>query len=273
MKELYRLIAADIDDTLLDPAGRLTPRTEAAFRRAIAAGVYVVLDSGRMYESTRPYAEKLGVNAPVVSYNGGMVYDMNKDTALATASIPLKTALAIVKMAEDDGIYVQMYTDKGFYTKEHTKYTAMYEASVGVKCNITGRRLSEFMDSAPIKLLFIGESKDSPAVIEKFSRVFPDVTFMMSKPHYVEVVAKNVDKSYAVGQVLKMLNVEPAEMIAFGDGQNDLSMLNMAGRGYCMLSAASAVREKCRYFAPSNAEDGCAQIIESLLDSGELGGA
>jgi Cof subfamily protein (haloacid dehalogenase superfamily) len=273
MNELYRLIAADIDDTLLDPAGRLTPRTEAAFRRAIAAGVYVVLASGRMYESTRPYAERLGVNAPVVSYNGGMVYDMSAKKALATSAIPMETARAIVRMAEESGIYVQMYTDKGFYTMEHTKYTVMYEASIGVACNITHRRLSEYMTGAPIKLLFIGESKDSPAIIEKFSAEFPEVTFMMSKPHYVEVVAKNVDKSYAVKQVLDILGVKPEEMIAFGDGQNDLSMLNLAGRGYCMLSASQGVRDRCRYFAPSNAEDGCAQVIESLLDSGELGGA
>lgn len=273
MNELYRLIAADIDDTLLDPAGRLTPRTEAAFKRAIAAGVYVVLASGRMYESTRPYAEKLGVNAPVVSYNGGMVYDMHKQKALATASIPMETALAIIKMAEADGIYVQMYTDKGYYTREYTKYTAMYEASIGVRCNITGRNISETLDSAPIKLLFIGESKDSPAIIEKYSAAFPDVTFMMSKPHYVEVVAKNVDKSYAMARVLEILDVKPEEMIAFGDGQNDVSMLNLAGRGYCMLSASQGVRDRCRYFAPSNAEDGCAQVIEGLLDSGELGGA
>lgn len=273
MNALYRLIAADIDDTLLDPAGKLTPRTEAAFMRAAEAGVYVVLASGRMYESTRPYAEKLGVNAPVVSYNGGMVYDMRAQKPLSVSAIELDVAAEIIKMAEADGIYVQMYTDKGYFTREYTRYTAMYEASIGVKCNITGKNLSEIIAVPPIKLLFIGESERSPAIIEKYSAAFPSVTFMMSKPHYVEVVAKNVDKSFAIRKVLDILDVKPEEMLAFGDGQNDLSMLHMAGRGYCMMNASEGVREKCRWFAPSNAEDGCAQVIESLLNSGELGGA
>ena len=270
---MYRLIAADIDDTLLDPAGNLTERTRAAFKRAMEKGAYVVLASGRMFDSTRPYAEIIGVNAPVISYNGGMIYDMRAGRAQITKSISMETALGIARMAEKDGLYFQAYTEQGYFAREHTIYTQMYEDSIRVACNITGKNLSEWISGDLIKMLFIGPAENSPRIIEKFSKAFADVTFMTSKPHYVEVVAKGVDKSSALSRVLSDLGVKPEEMIAFGDGQNDISMLNMAGKGYCMLNARPHVRAMCNLFAPSNAQDGCAQIIEELLDSGKLGGA
>jgi len=273
MNRLFRLVAADIDDTVLDPTGKMTPRTENAFRSAIAAGAYVVLASGRMIDSTRPYANRIGVNAPLVVYNGAIVYDLANEKILSSMAISLERAREINAEAEKDGIYVQLHTARGFYTKVRTYRTDAYSKSVGLTAIITGDRLFDMVDTDPVKMLFICDPADTPGYIEKYSRMFPDVAFMMSKPYYVEIVAKGVDKSISLEKVLAMLDVKPEEMIAFGDGENDLSMLKMAGRGYCMMNARDHVREKCSLFAPPNSEDGCAQIIESLLEKGELGGA
>lgn len=269
---MYRLIAADIDDTVLDPAGKMSDRTEAAFKKAMDAGAYVVLASGRMIGSTKPYALRIGVNAPLVTYNGAIIYDLENDEILDSMSISMDTARAIVDEAEKDGIYVQLHTAKGYYTKVRTYRTDAYAKSVGLTPIITGDRLFETVDMDLVKMLFICDPADTPRFIEKYSGLFPEIEFMMSKPYYVEIVAKGVDKSVALKKVLKMLDVKAEEMIAFGDGQNDLSMLEMAGRGYCMMNAQSHVREKCALFAPPNSEDGLAQVIEKLLDEGVIGG-
>lgn len=268
---MYKLLAFDMDDTLLDPQGRLTGRTLAALRRAMDAGAYVVLASGRMPEAMLAMAEKIGVNAPMVLYNGGMVYDPRDDRTVSRIDIPLETARAICKMAEDMGIYIQAYPGKGYYAAERTRYTDMYENHIKVPCSIIGRPASEWMTTGQIKMLMIGEKEDSARRIEIFSKAFPDVSFMMSKPHYVEIVARGVDKSFALDAAAKDLGLTAAECMAFGDGQNDVSMLNYVGAGYCMLNASQGVRDKCRLFAPSNAEDGCAQVIERLLDEGMIG--
>lgn len=273
MKQLFRLIAADIDDTILDPAGKLTERTEAAFRRAIEKGAYVVLSSGRMIDSTRPYANRIGVNAPLVVYNGAIVYDLENEKILYSMAIPMETAKAIAAEAEKDHIYFQLHTARGFYTKVRTYRTDAYSKSVGLTAIITGERIFDMVDTDPVKMLFICDPADTPRYIEKYSRMFPDVAFMMSKPYYVEIVAKGVDKSISLEKVLERLGVKKEEMVAFGDGENDLSMLKMAGRGYCMMNARDHVREKCSLFAPPNSEDGCAQVIEKLIDEGILGGA
>ena len=270
---MYRMIASDMDDTMLNHEGKLTERSEKALKDAMAAGAKVVLASGRMHEAIEKYARRVGVNAPVVSYNGAMIYDMVNDRPLSTQSIPMDTAKAIAKMAEDRGIYVQTYPGKGYFTEKKTPYTEAYEKSIGVICTETGVKLSQWISSDVIKLLFICDKKDTPGIIETFSREFPDVTFMMSRPHYVEIVSKGISKAAAIEIILEHLGIAPQELVAFGDGQNDLEMLHLAGLGYCMANALESVRSQCGRIAPSNAEDGCAQIIEGLLSAGELGGA
>lgn len=271
MIKLYRLMAFDMDDTLLSPAGVITERTMAALRRAMDAGVYVVLASGRMLEAMLPTAEHIGVNGPMVLYNGGMVYDTVHSRTVSRTEIPLDTARRILRMAEENGVYAQAYPGEGYFAHEYTRYTDMYEKHIKVKCNITGVPLSEWITTGQVKMLFIGEKEQSPERIAMFSEAFPDVAFMNSKPHYIEVVAKTTDKAVALDAAARDLGLAPDECIAFGDGQNDVSMLNYVGAGYCMANASEGVKAKCRLFAPSNAEDGCAQVIERLLAEGKLG--
>lgn len=268
---LYKLIAADMDDTLLNPQGKLSPRTLSALKRAMDAGAYMVLASGRMLEAMRKFADEAQVNAPVILYNGGMVYDLKKQAAISRLEIPCETAKAICRMAEDQGIYIQAYPGEGYFAAEHTKYTDLYENHIKVPCGITGKKLSEWITTGQVKMLMIGEIEDTMGYVERFSKAFPEVSFMKSRPNYVEIVAKNVDKRFALEATLNSLGVKKEECLVFGDGQNDLSMLLYAGAGYCMRNAKEEVRAQCRLFAPSNAEDGCAQIIEEMLDKGLIG--
>ena len=269
---MYRLMAFDMDDTLLNEHGKISPRTMAALRRAMDAGVYVVLASGRMPEAMRKFAEEIGVNAPMVLFNGGMVYDHRTGRTVSRNDVPLETARRILKMAEENGVYAQAYPGEGYFAGERTKYTEMYENHIKVGCNVVNEALSGWITTGQVKMLFIGEKEDSPARIRMFSEAFPDVSFMNSKPHYIEVVSKTVDKAVAMEALINDLGLTKDECIAFGDGQNDVSMLNYVGAGYCMANASEGVKAKCRLFAPANTEDGCAQVIERLLDEGELGG-
>jgi Cof subfamily protein (haloacid dehalogenase superfamily) len=273
LTHLYRLIASDMDDTLLSPAGTLEPRTFRALKRAMDAGVFLVLASGRMLESVLPFARELSVNAPIIAYNGAMVYDLAHGRVLNSAAIPMETARGICRMAEENGIYIQAYPGEGYVAEARRPYTKLYEDSIKVECGITGVKLSEWIATDQIKLLVIGEKEDTLKHIEMFQQAFPGVTFMMSRPNYIEIVAGDVDKRWALEQAIRALGVSREEVLAFGDGQNDISMLNFAHLGYCMENATPGVRAQCKNFAPSNAQEGCAIIIERMLDSGQLGGA
>ena len=104
---MIRLIATDLDDTLLDAGSALTPRSKAALQAAMAAGCGVAIVSGRMLEATLPFANEIGVNAPMVLYNGAMLYDPRSRETLFARRIPFDTALSMVRMIEGMGLYVQ----------------------------------------------------------------------------------------------------------------------------------------------------------------------
>lgn len=270
---MYRLIASDLDDTLLNAAGIIAPRTRRALRRAMDAGVLVVLASGRMLESAAPFAKELQVNAPLILYNGAMVYDPKAGRALEKRTIPTEAARGICRMAEEMGIYMQAYPGEGYFAAARTKYTGLYEDSIKVICEIAGAPLSKWISSPQVKLLAIGEKENTLPNIDKFRAAFPEVSFMMSRPNYIEIVARGVDKKDALEKTLIDLGVAPDEVLAFGDGQNDVSMLNFAGLGYCVENASEGVRAQCGNICPANTQDGCAIIIERLLDAGALKGA
>ena len=115
---MIRLIATDLDDTLLNERSELTPRTQAALDAAMAAGCGVTLSSGRMVEAMLPFAEKIGVNAPMLLYNGALLYDHNTGETLYANRVPYEVALGVLKVIEQAGSYVQVYPGRGYYCTE-----------------------------------------------------------------------------------------------------------------------------------------------------------
>lgn len=261
-----RLIATDMDDTLLDAQSNLTDRTRAALRRAMDAGIMVSLSSGRMPESLIPFAEKIDANAPMILFNGALVYDHRADRTLYSNAIPLETARAVARMIEDMGVYLQVYPGKGYFCNRRTAHTDRYEASIRVPCQEVGVPVSEWMHSDMVKMLAIADPETIASMKETLRAAFPGVNFMTSKPHYLEIVAEGVDKGRTLKVLGELLGLEQREIMAFGDGQNDATMVAYAGWGVAMENACAECKAGARLIAPRNTEDGVAQVIEAYLD-------
>ena len=131
---MIRLIATDLDDTLLNAASDLSPRTAAALDAAMAAGCGIALNSGRMLEATLPFAERIGVNAPMLLYNGAMIYDHRTGETIHAQRVPFATALGIARLLEGMGFYFQVYPGMGYYCPEVLDCTRRYAASIRVNC-------------------------------------------------------------------------------------------------------------------------------------------
>ena len=273
---MIRLIASDLDDTLLNGNSDLNGRVVKALHAAMDAGCGIVLCSGRMLEAMLPLAKRIGVNAPMLLYNGAMAYNHNTDETIFADQLPYETALAITEKCERMGCYIQAYPGKNYYCPKITEGTKKYAWSIKVEPTCVNQPISRWMREHPSgmqKLLIIDTPEGADKIKATLEEAFPHgASFAKSRPQYVEVSPEGINKGASLLRLAKHLGIERDEVMAFGDGQNDVAMLEAAGTGVCMANGCPEARAVADRIAPSNLEDGVAQVIEEYLKNGWIGG-
>lgn len=265
----YRMIAVDIDGTLLNPARELEKETVEAARRCMQEGAYFVLSSGRMPPALSKIAKELNVNAPAVCYNGGAVVDLMKGETLYSTPVPLDLAREIAKECEKLGLYLHAFVHGSYIAPYYCSLTKSYEQLCGVKATVVGGKISEHLDEAPMKLLVLdtptGAAKALPLLKAKFEG---RASLMHSQSHMIECVDINTSKAGALEFLRRRLGVEQQETCAFGDGQNDLDMLDWAATAYVMENAPENVKAHNPRFriAPPNSALGVAKVLMRALE-------
>jgi Cof subfamily protein (haloacid dehalogenase superfamily) len=265
-----RLIALDIDGTLVGDDLSVGPRTRAAIRAAMAQGVSVSLVTGRMVSSAMRFATELDLTAPVVGYQGGLIREMTPAGStrlgklLVHLPIPADVARDIVSWTMANGLDPHVNHLERFILRENDPNAEDYSAFMGAQ--------AEFIDdlrslSHPVtKVLAVGDPP-LPVDIAPVARAEfagrADVT--ISHPRFLEFVAPGVSKGRAVRYLARRLGVSLGATLALGDQWNDLEMLAEVGHGAAMPSAPVGVKAVARYIAPPVEEEGVATMIESLV--------
>ena len=268
---MVRMIALDLDNTLLTREGTLSSRTLAALREAMARGVLVVLASGRMVEAMRDLAEEIPVNAPLIAFNGALAWDLREGRAAARFPLKCEDAKAICRMAEERGLHIQAYPDGGYFYERANEFSRYYEEKLHYPGKALGIKMSEYITTDVNKLLIVAPEEACSQAIPEFQRAFEGkASFFRSRPVYIEIVHPSVNKGRALEALARSLNVPREQVIAFGDEDNDLPMLEYAGVGYAMDNAKPEFKAKADKIAPHFAQDGVAQVIEQLIREGEM---
>ena len=271
-----KLIASDMDDTLLNNNREISPRNEAAIKKAIESGIVFTLASGRMYCSMQPYAQKLGLDVPLVSYNGALVKGALSGKVYVNSPLKLQTALDLLQYVKENGHYVQVYMGDKLYVKEENEYSRMYANISGIQAVAIGEEIYSIKE-APNKLLLMTATENFEAtwkdVEEKFKGLV-DVT--SSKDNYLELMEPGVNKWQAVKQLAESFGIKPEEIMCIGDSNNDLSMIKNAGIGVAVANAKPQVQKYAKMVTASNDKyakmvtasndnDGAALAIENIL--------
>lgn len=266
---MYKIIALDMDGTLLTADKKVSERNKAAIKAAEAKGVKVVLASGRPLIGLKKYLEELDLLKDedyVLSFNGGLV--QNTKTQEIVSKLPLKGSdfKYIYKISKELNINIHAFSAKdGLITPKTSQYTE-YEAMMnGIDVNI--RDINEVDDEEDIiKVMMIDPQEILDPAIEKLPpEVYEKYSVFKSSPFFLEFTNKEVDKGLGLKKLGEYLGIKKEEIIACGDAGNDLSMIKYAGLGVAMGNATQEVKEAADFITTSNDEDGVANVIEKFI--------
>lgn len=261
----YKLIALDLDGTLNNDKREITPYTKEILIKAQTQGAIVVLASGRPLAGLSREAEILNLkqhHGLLLSYNGGKVVDITTDKVLYEKSIPNGIAKKLLRFLEnydvtpivDDGKYVYTNTPNGFKMQYETSNNNLIIKEV--------ENIADSVDFSPVKILISSPEEILKAVSDEIIDSFKeDISFIFSAPFYLEATAKGISKAESLKSICESLNIFPEEVIAFGDAENDISMLEFAGKGVAMGNSCQALKDVADEITLSNNEDGIAHIL------------
>ncbi len=266
-----RLIALDIDGTLVGEDLIVGRHTRDAVRAATARGVAVSLVTGRMVSSAMRFARELGLTDPIVGYQGGLVRAMPPPDSkrlgklLVHTPLPATVAREIVAWTLARGLDPHLNHLERFILRANDPRADDYSAFMGARAELVPDLAGSI--SHPItKVLAVGEpplpTEIAPLAAAHFAGV-ADVT--ISHPRFLEFVAPGVSKGRAIRWLARRLRIPLGATLAMGDQWNDLEMLAEVGHGAAMPTAPAAVRAVARYLAPPVGEEGVAALIESLV--------
>lgn len=261
----YRAIALDLDGTLTNHEKVVTPKTREALLQASAKGAVIILASGRPTYGIEPVAECLELNKQggyILSYNGGNIVNAKTGEKLFSQFLPDEVIPELYAYAEENGHALLGYAGNEIITEMPDDQYVKEESRIN-KMNIRKvDNLFESLEPHPTKLLMTGDPtlmlKAEEELVEKLG---DRMDIFRSAPFFLELVPKSIDKAKSLTRLLTKINLTPADLIAFGDGYNDLSMLKLAGMGVAMENAAPEVRAEADYVTLSNEEDGVAAAL------------
>lgn len=282
MTSRIRLIASDVDGTLLTPDHRITPAVRAAVRRATDAGVTVVLASARGPEAFRHIVAELGLppfsdepsDDPLagafVSFQGAVVGHLLADGTLDVlheTRLDREIARTVVQTVIDAGHVANWYDGADWLPSRWDEQGEHEARATGVEPSgfIGDAQLLDPGARAPHKLMVPPCAWD-PTLVPRIAASLPaGCSGFLSGEHYLEIVAEGVDKSTGLVQLAADLGVGPDAMAAIGDGPNDLGMFAHVGTSVAMANASDAVKAAATWVTTSNLEDGLALAIDRLL--------
>ena len=262
-----RLIAVDLDGTILNNSSELSVRTKNALRSAISQGITVVTATGRMYPSALPIIREIGITAPCIFYNGAIVrYPLSGET-IYERGVGSELTAEILSFYRKEGWYIQVYCNDMLYVKDSCDpRSKFYEKISKIRPVSVGEKFWDlYVDST--KLLGIALEEEDFRLMEQrtVSRFDGRIYTATSWGAFVEMTHPDVNKAKGLAVVAEKLGIDRSDVLAIGDGSNDKEMIAWAGYGVAMGNAPPDLRLAADETTFDNDSDGAAVIVERYL--------
>ncbi len=261
-----RLIALDLDGTLLDEELRISPRVRRALQAAQAQGVQVTLATGRSTVTARPFAEALGIQAPIIGYQGGQIAEPGSGATLLEHSMAKDMAHAAVARAEAEDLDLSLYSRDVVYFRQLRFPQPFYERWFGLPIRHAPDLHTVVEATPPMKFIIIAEPPEADIIEARWKAGF-DGQLHVVRSHrlFVEGNPPGVSKGTALAWLAERLGLPQASVMAIGDNDNDITMVEWAGVGVAMGNGSPALKAVADWIAPPLSEDGVAAALERFV--------
>lgn len=261
-----RLLALDLDGTLLTPERKLSPRSIEALKKAQESGLIVCLASGRAVSTIRPFANEASVVGPIVSANGAYLLDESGAEILHRGLAP-HVIQWLLDFARERSVHVNHYLRENITMNQESKWGDLYRQRVA--SDHTPVPVGDFSREDATKILYIGSEPEMDLLESQVrGRIQPDwATIVRSEAEYLEFLPSGISKGWGLMKLAEFLGVPQEETAALGDYSNDLEMIQWAGFSGAMGNALDEVKAEADVIVPDNTNDGAAEFIELVLQS------
>lgn len=289
---MYKLVAIDLDGTLLNSYGVVSEKNKEAIKKVISKGVEVVIASGRPVSSVRNFANDIGANNYIICGNGSILYDLKKEQILYDKFINKQKVLQIIKICEENSIFYNIYTETLTIAKSLNYNVLVYnnenqskpdDKKTNIKIVSDIYRYIQENDNLNVLKITICDPNQIifGGIIKKLRQIKDidvlDVSHMARKTiktgteeveieyYYTEITSQNVNKWNALYELAKKNNIDTNEIIAIGDNINDKEMIENAGLGVIMENSSPYMKEIADVMVADNNNDGVAEALNKYI--------
>lgn len=263
----FKMLVLDLDDTLLRDDYSISERNKHMLLKAQKQGVKVVLASGRPTPAMMRYSEELQLAAfdsYMISFNGAVVTSMKNNEILFQTALTPPEIHSLYDYSVDKNLHIITYSDKGVISETHSEYIDVELGLTGIPHHKVDSFKEEVTTDAAKCILL--EHPDYLKTVEKDLKALrTDLSVARSKPFFLEVMPKGIDKAASIDRLAKELNINQSEIIAVGNAGNDLSMVKYAGLGVWVDNVEDELRHEADVIVASNNNDGVAEVVERFI--------
>jgi Cof subfamily protein (haloacid dehalogenase superfamily) len=270
----YKAIAFDLDGTLKSSDKKILPETKKIIIELAKKGVIIILASGRPTYGMIEEAKELELSSLggyVLSFNGAKVIEQKSKKVIYNRSYSSVLAHQVYQRAKEYKLAVLSYIGDTIISEDTDDEYVQLEASLN---KMPIRRVESFVDTINQevnKVLLTGKPQYIEEILTTFKEPFINkLSVYRSTPYFIEVMDEGVDKASSLDVILKSLDIKQEELVAFGDGYNDLTMIRYAGLGVAMDNSVQDVKEVADYITDSNDNEGIANCLKKLQEKGEI---
>ena len=265
----YKMIVLDLDGTLTNNKKEITPRTKEALMKAQAKGVKIVLASGRPTYGIMPLAEELELKKNggfILAFNGGKIIDCSDCRTIFEQKLDETLVPLLYHAAKEAGMQILTYQGEGIAATDKNDKYVQEEARIN---KMPVEEYDDFLQQLvyPVnKCLIVGDPAPLHQLETKLKKELEGrMDVYRSADYFLECVPLGIDKARSLDRLITTLGITKEEVIACGDGYNDLSMINFSGLGVAMSNAADDIKAQADYVTLSNEEDGIAHVVDKFI--------